>query len=244
MTCLRSVLLFTVVGACFWLGLGNLVALAGAKAGGRVQTMAQVLRFEQWLNPATGETVRLRYDGQKTTLERGGKVQAVTATPFDEAAARAQMHAAQDFMTRWDVLRLLSWRQQWLSWRYKSLAEAKAGFVAAGFPAKLWDDMNTFSRAIGWPTPEDGLDALGTFASAGTLSGDGTLSVSVGDQKTVIRSSDPQWKDNLLVNPTPQIQALYAALNAFPTSDIRGCLRPISSEYPCCPLHQAHNRWS
>uniref|UniRef100_UPI0025C606D5 hypothetical protein n=1 Tax=Deinococcus sp. TaxID=47478 RepID=UPI0025C606D5 len=24
----------------------------------------------------------------------------------------------------------------------------------------------------------------------------------------------------------------------------RGCLRPISSEYPCCPLHQAHNRWS
>ncbi|WP_291426171.1 MarR family transcriptional regulator, partial [Deinococcus sp.] len=25
---------------------------------------------------------------------------------------------------------------------------------------------------------------------------------------------------------------------------LRGCLRPISSEYPCCPLHQAHNRWS
>ncbi len=222
---LRLPLLLPVVGACLWLGLGNFVApagaaLAGAKVGGMEQAVTQTLRFEQWLNPATGETVKLRYDGQKTTLERGGKVQPVTATPFDEAAARAQLEMMNQMQQRWDVLSVLTWREQWLSGRYKSLAEAKAGFIAAGFPAKLWEDINTFSRAIGRPILEDGSDALGTYFSAMTLEGDGTLTVSMGEKTTVIRFSDPQWKDNLLVNPTPRIQALYAALNAFPAVDI------------------------
>lgn len=179
-----------------------------------------ILQFTQWLNPATGKTARLRYNGQQVTLERGGQTQIVEATPFDAAAVRAQLQEAQDFRTRWDVMNVLLWRQQWLSGRFESLAKAKAGFVAAGFPMQLWDDMNTFSQAIGWPTPQDDPDALGAYASAMTLGGDGTLTVSVGDKSTVINLGGPEWKDNLLVNPTPDIQARYAALNAFPDAEI------------------------
>ncbi|WP_291424600.1 hypothetical protein, partial [Deinococcus sp.] len=53
------------------------------------------------------------------------------------------------------------------------------------------------------------------------------------------------------VNFPPQVWRVGESLSTGVTVDypagkhtLRGCLRPISSEYPCCPLHQAHNRWS
>lgn len=209
----RSRLIFVVLGAAFfWFLAFGPLTLGPITVEAQQVAQTQPERFERWINPTTGETVRLRFDGQKTTLERGEKVEPIVPKPFDEVTARAQMQEAQDFLTRWDVMSVPRWRRQWIT-QFKSLDEAKKAFVAIGFPLKLWDDIDTFGQAVGEGTPQQENRIPEAYAGSLTLEGGGTITVHSATGQKTIRLSNPEWKNNLLVNPTPEITQLYAKIN-------------------------------
>lgn len=174
---------------------------------------APILRYEQWLRPDTSEQVSLYFDGQQTQVKCGGVQTVVRRKPVDLAAVQAQMQMLNETMTRWDVMVVPRWRRRWIE-AHGSAEQAKRAFVAAGFPAKLWEDINAFQRALGLPTGEDN-QAAGVSSFAGTLGANGIITV-VGGTKHTIDLHSPIWKSNLLVNPTPEIRQLYARLNTIP----------------------------
>lgn len=178
-------------------------------------TQTTGIQFQQWVNPVAGERVNLRFDGQKTTLERGGKLTTVKPKPID-AAALAQGQANMRAMSQWNIWNVAQWIDI-LEVSTGSEAQAKAQLQALGFPLKLWDDVQAFRQQTGLPkmfgtTAQPAQASLTTWVILG--SGDSPLPV-IPNQKE-IRLDDPAFRDNLLVHPTPEVKKRFEELNAPP----------------------------
>ena len=195
-----------VLGAVAW----------GQASQGRAMSVKQSEQRQDWQHPMTGEQVTLWFDGQQTKVSRGQRTTLLPAPAFNEAENLAQIREMLKDQFRWDVMSVPRWRDQFVSGA-ANLTEAKKSFQAQGFPLKLWDDIDAFLKATGQRIPTDGPPALPeSYAGNLMVSEDGTVTVTWYKEgkpvETVIRLSDPRWNDNLLIHPTPELQAKYENL--------------------------------
>lgn len=168
---------------------------------------------QDWQQPSTGERVTLQFDGQHTSLGRAGKVEVLPQPAFNEAEELARTREMLKEHFRWDVMDVPRWRDQFVSGA-SSVAEARRAFQAQGFPLKLWDDIDAFLKATGQRVPKDGPTEMPeAYAGGFSLSGDGIITLHRYENgkpvESTLRLSDPQWKDNLLIHPTPELRARY-----------------------------------
>lgn len=199
------------------LGLG---AFAWGQGGAASQEekvgVRQPEQRQDWQHPSSGEKVTLWFDGQQTKINRGQKTDILPPPAFNEAEEMARTREMLKEQFRWDVLSVPRWRNEFVSGA-ANLAEAKKAFQAQGFPLKLWDDIDAFLQATGRRVPTDGPPTMPeNYAGGLTVAGDGTVMVTryqAGKPvESVIHLNDPQWKDNLLIHPTPELQARYENL--------------------------------
>ncbi|MFC6591219.1 DUF1963 domain-containing protein [Deinococcus lacus] len=178
-------------------------------AGGTPPVLRKV-----WQHPKTGERVTLSFDGKVTTVVRGGQVRRLEPPAFDQAAAQEELRRDLAEMLRWEPFEVARWREQWAS-GFPSLAAAQREFEALGFPRQLWDDIDAFLLRTGQPLW--GRSDPGSYgASSLMVTGDGTVTVThfqgSGPTQQTFRLSDPEWRSNLLIHPTPALRERYEQL--------------------------------
>lgn len=176
-------------------------------------TQSANLQVQEWVHPGSGQKVTLRFDGQKTTLERGGKVTVIQQKPFDEAAVKAQFESNQSSLFEWNVIGISQW-QQLLIGTYPTPEEAKKQFLEMGFPDKLWDDIRDFQQKVGLPLRENaGNSAAQASAGIFAVVGPGEAAPVDIPGMVTIHLDDPYFKDSLLFHPTPEIMKRFNEWN-------------------------------
>lgn len=182
---------FVLLGAAFL----SFVAFGPPNLGpGTVEaqqvTQGQPERFEQWINPTTGEAVRLRFGWQKTTLERGGKVAGFQNAPFSEEAEKEKWRSQME--DHWSPMEVSFWRKTLLM-RLGSLEAARQEFLRLGLPQQLWDDLNAFERQMGRGIAEKPNEVPSAYSSS--------LTIALDDET-----------DSLLWNPPAELRRKFAEI--------------------------------
>ena len=167
-----------------------------------------------WLNPASGERITVRFDGVTTRIHRRGEVSEIANPPWNEAEAIAAARESLRSFFQWEPFNVDSWRRTLFGIHGNDGEATKRAFLDTGLPAKLWDDIDSFQRLLGF-VPASGpnepmVHPTGNFNVHYVLTGQPVPPVQ--DGTIVIRQDDPALDDSLLFHPTPEIKSIFEQL--------------------------------
>jgi uncharacterized protein YwqG len=176
--------------------------------------MAVIQKRQAWAKPVTRERVDISFDGKVTRVQHGGKVTELSNPPWNEEEAKAAARESLKPMFAWSPFQVDSWRDQLIGGNSQDVAVAKAAFLAAGMPAKLWDDIDVYKRMMGF-TPAAEPNQPMTAPEGGwsvQIVEAGQPVPNLGDGTIVIHADDPALKDNLLFHPSPEVKEAFENL--------------------------------
>lgn len=170
--------------------------------------MREIQQKQTWLQPSTGETVTLTFDGQATHVTRDGQTSEIQPQKFDEAAEIAATRELLKSQYQWDVPNVALWRDH-LIMSAGSLQQARQEFKNKGFPDALWTAIDDYQIKLGYTRSGPGQPlqpAVGSFGMEIVPEGEQATG---GSGTVVFRLDDPALKDNLLFHPTPEVRKLF-----------------------------------